>query len=261
MKKYIAFGIIIIFLFGIVPITSSYSYSNKIIYVDDDGGADYTRIQDAIDNARNGDTIFVYAGTYYEHLVIFIPLFLIGENQNTTIIDGNNIGNVLYIESNGVSISGFTIQNGIGYGIKIYKGLNVAITNNTIRENGGGFQIYMSSNTEVSGNTVERSTYDGVEVRLSSRTTVIGNTIKGNLRGCLLLGGSFNKFMQNNFIDNRWQAYFDSNLLDFNRWSGNYWDNCMPLFPKPILGRINYGAIIWIKFDWNPATEPYDITC
>ena len=34
------------------------------IYVDDDGGADYTTIQAAIDAANSGDTVYVYSGIY-----------------------------------------------------------------------------------------------------------------------------------------------------------------------------------------------------
>ncbi|MFE3846275.1 hypothetical protein ACFL1L_05415, partial [Thermoplasmatota archaeon] len=58
-------GIILLFLLSIsIPIISSDKISlNNIIYVDDDGDADYTRIQDAIDNASDGYTIFVYNGT------------------------------------------------------------------------------------------------------------------------------------------------------------------------------------------------------
>jgi hypothetical protein len=36
--------------------------------VDDDGGADFIRIQDAINNAKDGDSILVYSGVYYENV-------------------------------------------------------------------------------------------------------------------------------------------------------------------------------------------------
>ena len=41
-----------------------------MVFVDDDGGANFTEIQDAIDHVDNGDTIFVCNGSYYEKLII-----------------------------------------------------------------------------------------------------------------------------------------------------------------------------------------------
>ena len=40
------------------------------ITVDQGGGGDYTTIQDAIDNASAGDTIYVWDGLYYENIEI-----------------------------------------------------------------------------------------------------------------------------------------------------------------------------------------------
>ena len=42
----------------------------NILYVGGNGPNNYTKIQDAIDDASNGDTIFVYNGTYYENVII-----------------------------------------------------------------------------------------------------------------------------------------------------------------------------------------------
>ena len=52
------------------------------IIVNDDGGGNYTTIQDAVDNASVGDTIFVWAGTYNETVCV---------NKTVTII-GNGTG-------------------------------------------------------------------------------------------------------------------------------------------------------------------------
>lgn len=48
--------------------------------MDGNGGADYIKIQDAIDNVADGITIFVNNGTYYEMLVIDKSINLIGAN-------------------------------------------------------------------------------------------------------------------------------------------------------------------------------------
>ena len=51
-------------------------------------------IQDLIDNASDGDTINIPSVTYYENIIINKSISLVGENMDTTIIDGGNSGNV-----------------------------------------------------------------------------------------------------------------------------------------------------------------------
>ena len=58
---------------------------------------DYFSIQEAIDSALEGDTIYVKKGTYHENLVINKSLSLIGENRDTTIIDGNPQKDIEYL--------------------------------------------------------------------------------------------------------------------------------------------------------------------
>jgi nitrous oxidase accessory protein NosD len=73
---------------------------------------DYQKISWAIGNATEGDTIFVKSGVYDEVLQIDKSLSFVGENQETTIINGHNKGPVVYIRKDEVSITGFTILNG-----------------------------------------------------------------------------------------------------------------------------------------------------
>lgn len=74
----------------------------------------YTVIQDAIDNASIGDTVFVYNGTYYENLMINKTINLTGIDWNITIIHGNRSGDVINVTSDWVNISGFIIT---GWGL------------------------------------------------------------------------------------------------------------------------------------------------
>ena len=68
-NKIMIIGITLLLLFLSSKTTISFGFSyNDILYVDDDGGADYTNIQDAIDNSNLGYTIFVYSGFYHENL-------------------------------------------------------------------------------------------------------------------------------------------------------------------------------------------------
>ncbi|HHF56515.1 MAG TPA: hypothetical protein ENL42_06355, partial [Thermoplasmatales archaeon] len=83
-----------------------------IIYVDANGGKDFTCIQDAIATANSGDTIFIYSGVYYENIIIDKRITLLGEGRDSVIIDGGGSGNVIIVRTNGVEISEVYIRNG-----------------------------------------------------------------------------------------------------------------------------------------------------
>lgn len=60
----------------------------KTWYVDDDGGADFTNIQAAVNSASSGDTIYVYTGTY-DRFEIAIPYLTIkGEGPDLITVNG-----------------------------------------------------------------------------------------------------------------------------------------------------------------------------
>ena len=110
------------------------------IYVDDDadiGWYDATHvntIQGGINAVNDDDTIYVYSGTYAENIVVDKSITLRGEDKDTTIIDGGKSGDVVQIYADRVTISGFTIQNGNGYGI-VLKSTDNTILNNIIKMN------------------------------------------------------------------------------------------------------------------------------
>ena len=69
-----------------------------------------TPIQDAIDGAGAGDTIYVHAGTYVENLVVRKSLTLVGENRSTTVINGDGHADIIRVTADGCTITGFTIR-------------------------------------------------------------------------------------------------------------------------------------------------------
>ncbi len=120
LKKASTFGTMLILLLALLsasPTLGSHQTNRgDILYVGGSGPGNYTTIQGALDAADPGDTVYVYAGTYDEHLEIHTTLSLLGQDRDTTIIDGNNNGTDVNITADQVNISGFTIQGSGPYG-------------------------------------------------------------------------------------------------------------------------------------------------
>jgi len=136
----------VLVLSSIILVSNEIDSNHGIIYVDDDGTADYTSIQEAIDNAPDGETIYVFSGIYYENIVTNKQkLTLIGENKNTTIIDAKGTGDGIRIGYDSTSISDFTIRNtgGDGFGIVIYHRWHINISRCIIYNcSGPGISFY-----------------------------------------------------------------------------------------------------------------------
>lgn len=90
--------------------------SGKTIIVDDDGGADFTGIQNAIDTSEDGDTILVYNGTYEELLTINRSISLIGNGSEVTTLYGSRDMYNVVISADWVNVSGFHMARREGTG-------------------------------------------------------------------------------------------------------------------------------------------------
>ena len=178
-KQFLVFGLIFLFVFSsFVPISIGYNvkitnninqHSNrgKTLYVGGSGSNNYTKIQDAIDDAVDSDTVFVYddSSPYFENVVIDKSINLIGEDRNTTIIDANYNLEVVKILADRVVLSGFTIQNSgdtPNNGIYITSDFN-QIFNNIIFTNSDGIHLSGSNNT-ISNNDIIHNCFDGINI-------------------------------------------------------------------------------------------------
>ena len=160
------------------------------IYVGGTGGGNYSKIQDAIDAANSGDTIYVYNGTYYENIVIDQEISLIGNGTNNTIIDGQANSNVIRVIKNNVTIKGFTVKNsGTGSmdtGIKLNNAQNCLISNNNISNNCIGIYISGGSDNKIKSNNMSSNNRTGIRISYSDNNNISNNNIENNGNGTFL---------------------------------------------------------------------------
>lgn len=81
--------------------------------VDKSGNGDFTSIQQAIDHAKSGSTVYVKSGEYTEIIEIKKSLSLVGEDKESTLINPISEKNkyAVYVGASNVFVSGFTVTN------------------------------------------------------------------------------------------------------------------------------------------------------
>jgi len=179
-----------------------------ILYVGGSGPGNYTKIQDAIDNALEGDTVFVYddSSPYSEHVLVEKTIHLVGENKETTVVDGKISLTVLTIKADGVTLSGFTIQHSgvlwINSGIEIRSSYNT-ISGNIISQNFNGITIFPSFNhNNITGNTIASNNGSGIYLYDSQYNVFMDNTISDcDTGGIVLELSEYNNVSTNVFFN------------------------------------------------------------
>jgi parallel beta-helix repeat protein len=288
MKKNLLLIITITILFLGFSVTSSVAIDTinrisesisdgNILYVGGLGYGNYTTTQDAIDDAFNGDIVFVYddSSPYNENVIIDKSINVIGEDCKTTIINGVDVyKSTIQIINDWVNISGFTVRNGYG-GIRINTNNNTItgniliendwggislqnakfnnITSNKITDNFFGIQLYNKScNNIFSRNSITKSFHCGIVIGNPIVPTFLYETTDHNP-----YNSHNNKFIENNLMNYGIKnAFFLDNWK--NTWTRNYW-NRPRVFPKIIRGYIGNYTFPWWNIDWDPALLPYDI--
>lgn len=191
-------------------------------------------IQEAINSATPGDTIFVEKGVYNEFdISINKPIALIGLNY--PVIDAEEKGYILSITSDSVTISGFklinvgksytkdysaihtyrindfVIENNIFenpfFAIHVEKSKNGVIKNNIILGNakeehnsGNGIHLWHTSRVEVTDNKIEKMR-DGIYFEFVKHSHVSGNESRNNIRYGLHFMFSNDDTYENNIFE------------------------------------------------------------
>jgi nitrous oxidase accessory protein NosD len=187
IRKGLAISVILLFVGTYVfPLTAQDAWKPLPIsrgiwlYVGGSGPGNYTKIQDAINASSDGDTLFVYSGTYHEHIIIQHAISLIGEDKDNTIIVGNETVRVVNVTADYVNITGFTIQG--GYEGILIEARRANITDNRITNNayGIGLNFPYMNDKNISKNPSAFISWNRTYLYQNDYHIVVNNTISSN---------------------------------------------------------------------------------
>ena len=241
MKKKIIGIFISILLIGIVfPVSGivitektsiTISLNGNTLYVGGTGPGNYTSIQDAINDAVDGDTVFVYDDSSPYQLTTYLSIEksinLIGENRETTVISGSiDIIDdsadtevlIVITETDWANISGFTFKNSQKYGIAAGKCDYINISGNIFIDTGdrSSILLFISNHSYISDNIFTSTKVNniikegGLWLEIVSYTTISGNIFTNCFVG-MTIGGvspispyfySNNNIISGNLFDN-----------------------------------------------------------
>jgi parallel beta-helix repeat protein len=201
------------------------SPNSNTLYVGGDGPGNYSKIQYAINDASDGDTVFVYNGTYYENLFVSKSINLKGENKDSTKIYGDwESFSVVNISADWVNISGFKISSSGEdefCGIKIHSCFN-NISSNIFEDNWFDVSLSKSSNnnTIVNNLFIDLYSYSGIELTRSNNNVIKNNDFSYKWFAIYLSKSRSNKISDNNFLINTHAIILEDYCMN-NYISGN----------------------------------------
>jgi parallel beta-helix repeat protein len=255
MKKLLVLGLIILLIGISLPTTgievdksSIISFNGKTLYVGGSGSGNYTSIQAAINDANNGDTVFVFddSSPYNEwNIQVNKSINLIGEDKNTTVINAHQHDHVLEIYTDRVNISRFSIYNSKLGGIYVdHNSSNLIISDNhfincyygiflLINDHVGFYDAYIISNSfrNISKNAIFIfSFYRGVEnITISdniiiSTSNIILDWFFGDItfmgKNCKIINNTLLRRKSNNFRDGLYIIGGRNNIIKGNKFYG-----------------------------------------
>ena len=198
---------------------SFWAASSQAAVIQIGAGAD---LQAAIDQAQDGDTLRLAAGTYTGKIIINKPLTLEGSDKRDAIIQGDRTGRTISVMAPNVTIKHITVtKSGISLpnmdaGIFLDKAADSAhIVENNILDNSVGVYLWGAPNALVERNTIignkelrENERGNGVTVWNAPNSKVIYNDISHGRDGIFSNASNFNTFSHNHFHDLRYGVHY-----------------------------------------------------
>jgi parallel beta-helix repeat protein len=256
-RKGLVVGIILLFVgAGIIPsivginVERHVSQDNKpsfidsnipgeTLYVGGDGPGNYSTIQEAIDDAKDGDlfdrdTVFVLddSSPYHENVIVDKTIILKGENRETTVIDGTGSNDpIVWVTDAFCLVLNLKItgDNSNKIGVKISSSKNY-VSNCSITNVDQGIYVSQGTKDGYFSRNIISNVEEGVTIYYSDHNYIGSNYISNCEQYGVFVSGTNNDYhfenthISYNEIFNNNKGVYMENINDSKIW-GNYVHN------------------------------------
>ena len=183
---------------------------SRTIVVSLDGTGDFTSVQEAVDSAKKGETVFLKPGAYPQDLTIHskegIKLVGAGVDQVTLLGHSDRVG-VLHVGkwpygATDIEITGLTINEHGGHAVGIFNGRRILLRHLRVKGMLFGQQV---QEVRIEGCTIGGSETTGVQF-VDTQAILIDNVIHDNDHGINIAGKSDVRLERNVITRNLYEA-------------------------------------------------------
>jgi hypothetical protein len=175
-----------------------------------DGSGDFTSIQEAVDSAKKGDTVFLKPGAYAQDLTIHSKdkIKLIGAGvDKVTMLGRDDLVGVLHVGkwpygATDIEISGLTINEHGGHALGIFNGKGITLRNLRVKGMLFGQQV---QDVRIEDCVIGGSETTGVQFS-DSQAVLVGNVIHDNDHGVNIAGKSDVRLERNVILRSLFEA-------------------------------------------------------
>jgi len=187
----------------------------------------FNTITEGLIAVTSGKSVMVFEGTYNEQLIINKGITLQGASRDNTFITGSGLTeDLISLEADNITISGFTIDGDSSTSVGIYfdNYSFININNNLIKNNKDYGISYINSAPIIEGNNIEDNSSSGIKVATSGVGIIRNNSIVSNQHGIRTYGDSCPEINRNNISNNNTGIYCRESatpIISYNTISNN----------------------------------------
>ncbi|HNX17638.1 MAG TPA: protein kinase [Methanoregula sp.] len=211
-KTAVLFTALLVFLLAVAPVSA------KVITYDTTGASG--TIQDIINSAGSGDSIFLPSGTYYGNIVIERTMVFGGlDSANPPRIISDTSGAAgITLSADGITVNGVVIEGNASCGLLVQSSNN-RVSSSMISGHETGLALKSASNNIFTDNVLSGNSV-GIDIDQHSRSNTFFLNLFNNPVNII------SRSAQNTFISSRQDYQFNGEK--FSHSLGNYWVGAMP---------------------------------